>query len=93
MDVEPNSAVFVVLDFGGRQAVRRFNAAVAATARPVQPGDAIYDGDDLYGLPRVASPWPDEVRRRYRPYPFLRRPTPAWAATPNRHGLPNDPLR
>jgi UDP-N-acetylglucosamine--N-acetylmuramyl-(pentapeptide) pyrophosphoryl-undecaprenol N-acetylglucosamine transferase len=65
----------VILIFGGSQAVRRFNAAVAeALSRVVERGHVIHvTGDEGYaealaGRERL----PAELRSRYRPFPFLR---------------------
>jgi UDP-N-acetylglucosamine--N-acetylmuramyl-(pentapeptide) pyrophosphoryl-undecaprenol N-acetylglucosamine transferase len=65
----------VVLIFGGSQAVRRFNLAVAeALPRVVERGHVIHVTGDagyaeaLAGRERL----PVELRSRYRPYPFLR---------------------
>jgi UDP-N-acetylglucosamine--N-acetylmuramyl-(pentapeptide) pyrophosphoryl-undecaprenol N-acetylglucosamine transferase len=65
----------VILIFGGSQAVRRFNTAVAgALPRVVERGHVIHvTGDEGYaealaGRERL----PDELRSRYRPCPFLR---------------------
>jgi UDP-N-acetylglucosamine--N-acetylmuramyl-(pentapeptide) pyrophosphoryl-undecaprenol N-acetylglucosamine transferase len=65
----------VILIFGGSQAVRRFNAAVAeALPRVVERGHVIHvTGDEAYaealaGRERL----PAELRSRYRPFPFLR---------------------
>ena len=73
MDIGPDERVLLI--FGGSQAVRRFNAAVAeALPRLVQRATVIHvTGDEGYaralgdreGLPEIE-------RRRYRPYPFLR---------------------
>jgi UDP-N-acetylglucosamine--N-acetylmuramyl-(pentapeptide) pyrophosphoryl-undecaprenol N-acetylglucosamine transferase len=65
----------VLLIFGGSQAVRRFNAAVAgALPRLVERVHVIHvTGDDGYA-PALASreALPPELRDRYRPHPFLR---------------------
>ena len=65
----------VILIFGGSQAVRRFNAAVAeALSRVVERGHVIHvTGDEGYaealaGRERL----PADLRSRYRPFPFLR---------------------
>jgi len=68
-------AARVLLIFGGSQAVRRFNAAVAeALPRLIEQvhvlhltGDAGY-ADALSGREAL----PPDMRERYRPYPFLR---------------------
>jgi UDP-N-acetylglucosamine--N-acetylmuramyl-(pentapeptide) pyrophosphoryl-undecaprenol N-acetylglucosamine transferase len=73
MDVAPDERV--VLIFGGSQAVRRFNAAVAdALARLVERVTVIHvTGDDGYAAALAGrEALPEAVRRRYRPYPFLR---------------------
>ena len=73
MDVAPGERVLFI--FGGSQAVRRFNAAVAAAlSRLVERVTVIHvTGDDGYA-PALAAreELPEAVRRRYRPYPFLR---------------------
>lgn len=65
----------VLLIFGGSQTVARFNAAVAnALPRLVERITVIHvAGED--GYPQALAgreSLPDAVRRRYRPYPFLR---------------------
>ncbi|MFL5778601.1 MAG: UDP-N-acetylglucosamine--N-acetylmuramyl-(pentapeptide) pyrophosphoryl-undecaprenol N-acetylglucosamine transferase [Chloroflexota bacterium] len=65
----------VLLIFGGSQAVRRFNAAVAAALpRLVERVAVIHvTGDDGYGAALSGrEALPAELRERYRPYPFLR---------------------
>ena len=65
----------VVLIFGGSQAVRRFNAAVAeALPRLVERGFVIHvTGDDGYAAALSGKGGlPAELRDRYRPFPFLR---------------------
>jgi UDP-N-acetylglucosamine--N-acetylmuramyl-(pentapeptide) pyrophosphoryl-undecaprenol N-acetylglucosamine transferase len=65
----------VVLIFGGSQAVRRFNAAVAAALpRLVERVAVIHvTGDDGYaGALAGREALPDGLRDRYRPHPFLR---------------------
>jgi UDP-N-acetylglucosamine--N-acetylmuramyl-(pentapeptide) pyrophosphoryl-undecaprenol N-acetylglucosamine transferase len=65
----------VVLIFGGSQAVRRFNAAVAgALARLVEHVTVVHvTGDDGYAAALAGrEALPEPGRRRYRPYPFLR---------------------
>jgi UDP-N-acetylglucosamine--N-acetylmuramyl-(pentapeptide) pyrophosphoryl-undecaprenol N-acetylglucosamine transferase len=67
--------VRVLLIFGGSQAVRRFNAAVAeALPRLVDRVVVIHvTGDDGYaGALAGREALPAEVRDRYRPHPFLR---------------------
>ena len=65
----------VLLIFGGSQAVRRFNAAVAAALpRLVERAVVIHvTGEDGYA-PALAGreALPESVRGRYRPHPFLR---------------------
>ncbi|HLQ47369.1 MAG TPA: UDP-N-acetylglucosamine--N-acetylmuramyl-(pentapeptide) pyrophosphoryl-undecaprenol N-acetylglucosamine transferase [Candidatus Dormibacteraeota bacterium] len=65
----------VILIFGGSQAVRRFNEAVAeALSRVVESGHVIHvTGDEGYaealaGRERL----PADLRSHYRPFPFLR---------------------
>ncbi len=65
----------LLLIFGGSQAVRRFNAAVAgALARLVERVHVVH----VTGEPATRPPWPagkrcrPTLRDRYRPYPFLR---------------------
>jgi UDP-N-acetylglucosamine--N-acetylmuramyl-(pentapeptide) pyrophosphoryl-undecaprenol N-acetylglucosamine transferase len=73
MDVDPDERV--VLIFGGSQAVRRFNAAVAeALPRLVARVTVIHvTGDEGYALALTGREGlPEAGRRRYRPYPFLR---------------------
>src|SRR4029079_6955145 len=73
MDVASDERVLLI--FGGSQAVRRFNAAVAeALPRLVERVTDIHETrDDGYaGARRVGEALPASVRRRYRPYPFLR---------------------
>ena len=65
----------VLLIFGGSQAVRRFNAAVAgALGRLVERLTVIHvTGDDGYSAALTArEALPEERRARYRPYRFLR---------------------
>ena len=73
MDVAPGERVLLI--FGGSQAVRRFNAAVAeALPRLVERVTVIHvTGDDGYAAALAGrEALPAAVRRRYRPYPFLR---------------------
>ncbi len=73
MDVGPGERVLLV--FGGSQAVRRFNAAVAdALPRLVERVTVIHvTGDDGYASALAGrESLPEGVRGRYRPYPFLR---------------------
>jgi UDP-N-acetylglucosamine--N-acetylmuramyl-(pentapeptide) pyrophosphoryl-undecaprenol N-acetylglucosamine transferase len=65
----------LMLIFGGSQAVRRFNAAVAeALPRLVDRVHVIHvTGDDGYAAALAGrEALPAAVRDRYRPYPFLR---------------------
>jgi UDP-N-acetylglucosamine--N-acetylmuramyl-(pentapeptide) pyrophosphoryl-undecaprenol N-acetylglucosamine transferase len=65
----------VLLIFGGSQAVRRFNAAVAAAvARLVERVTVIHvTGDEGYAAALAGrESLPEAVRGRYRPFPFLR---------------------
>ena len=65
----------VLLIFGGSQAVRRFNAAVAAALpRLVERVAVIHvTGEDGYAAALVArETLPEDRRDRYRPHPFLR---------------------
>jgi UDP-N-acetylglucosamine--N-acetylmuramyl-(pentapeptide) pyrophosphoryl-undecaprenol N-acetylglucosamine transferase len=67
--------VRVLLIFGGSQAVRRFNAAVAdALARLVERVAVIHvTGDDGYAAALAGrEALPEAVRSRYQPHPFLR---------------------
>jgi UDP-N-acetylglucosamine--N-acetylmuramyl-(pentapeptide) pyrophosphoryl-undecaprenol N-acetylglucosamine transferase len=73
MDVAPGERVLLI--FGGSQAVRRFNAAVAqALPRLVERVTVIHvTGDEGYATALAGREGlPAAVRRRYRPYPFLR---------------------
>ena len=73
MDVAPGERVLLI--FGGSQAVRRFNAAVAeALPRLVERVTVIHvTGDDGYAAALAGrESLPEAGRRRYRPYPFLR---------------------
>jgi UDP-N-acetylglucosamine--N-acetylmuramyl-(pentapeptide) pyrophosphoryl-undecaprenol N-acetylglucosamine transferase len=73
MDVGPDERVLLI--FGGSQAVRRFNAAVAdALPRLVVDVTVIHvTGDDGYATALAArEALPVASRARYRPYPFLR---------------------
>jgi UDP-N-acetylglucosamine--N-acetylmuramyl-(pentapeptide) pyrophosphoryl-undecaprenol N-acetylglucosamine transferase len=65
----------LILIFGGSQAVRRFNAAVAdALPRLVERVHVIHvTGDDGYAAALAGrEALPAALRDRYRPYPFLR---------------------
>ena len=73
MDVPPGERVLLI--FGGSQAVRRFNSAVAdALPRLVQRVTVIHvTGDEGYAAALAGREGlPEPARRRYRPYPFLR---------------------
>ena len=73
MDIAPGERV--VLIFGGSQAVRRFNAAVAeALPRLVERVTVIHvTGDEGYAAALAGRELvPESGRRRYRPHPFLR---------------------
>lgn len=73
LDIDP--AEHVILIFGGSQAVRRFNAAVAeALPRLVERVTVLHvTGDDGYAAALAGREGlPESLRRRYRPYPFLR---------------------
>ena len=73
MDVGPDERVLLI--FGGSQAVRRFNSAVAeALPRLVERATVIHvTGDDGYAAALSGREGLSEAgRRRYRPYPFLR---------------------
>jgi UDP-N-acetylglucosamine--N-acetylmuramyl-(pentapeptide) pyrophosphoryl-undecaprenol N-acetylglucosamine transferase len=73
LDVPPGARLLLV--FGGSQAVRRFNAAVAeALPRLVERVHVIHvSGDDGYAAALAArEALPAVLRDRYRPYPFLR---------------------
>jgi len=65
----------VMLIFGGSQAVRRFNADVAAALpRLVERATVVHvTGESAYAAALAERErLPPERRRRYRPYPFLR---------------------
>jgi UDP-N-acetylglucosamine--N-acetylmuramyl-(pentapeptide) pyrophosphoryl-undecaprenol N-acetylglucosamine transferase len=73
MDVGPGERVLLI--FGGSQAVRRFNAAVAdALPRLVERVTVIHvTGDEGYAAALAGREGlPETTRARYRPYPFLR---------------------
>ena len=73
LDIAPDERVLLI--FGGSQAVRRFNAAVAeALPRLVERVTVIHvTGDDGYAAALAGrEALPEAVRGRYRPYPFLR---------------------
>jgi UDP-N-acetylglucosamine--N-acetylmuramyl-(pentapeptide) pyrophosphoryl-undecaprenol N-acetylglucosamine transferase len=73
MEIAPGEPVLLI--FGGSQAVRRFNAAVAeALPRLVELVTVIHvTGDDGYATALAGrEALPADARRRYRPYPFLR---------------------
>ncbi len=73
MGIAPDDRVLLI--FGGSQAVRRFNAAVAeALPQLVERVTVLHvTGDDGYAAALAGREGlPEPVRRRYRPYPFLR---------------------
>jgi UDP-N-acetylglucosamine--N-acetylmuramyl-(pentapeptide) pyrophosphoryl-undecaprenol N-acetylglucosamine transferase len=73
MDIGPGERVLLI--FGGSQAVRRFNAAVAgAIERLVERVTVIHvTGEDGYAAALGGrEALPEATRARYRPYPFLR---------------------
>jgi UDP-N-acetylglucosamine--N-acetylmuramyl-(pentapeptide) pyrophosphoryl-undecaprenol N-acetylglucosamine transferase len=73
LGIDPDARV--VLVFGGSQAVRRFNAAVAeALPDAVRTATVIHvTGDDGYAAALAGrASLPGELRGRYRPAPFLR---------------------
>jgi UDP-N-acetylglucosamine--N-acetylmuramyl-(pentapeptide) pyrophosphoryl-undecaprenol N-acetylglucosamine transferase len=73
MDIGPGERVLLI--FGGSQAVRRFNAAVAgAIDRLVQRVTVMHvTGEDGYAAALSGREGlPEATRARYRPYPFLR---------------------
>ena len=73
LGVPPDERVLLI--FGGSQAVRRFNAAVAAALpRLVERVTVIHvTGDDGYAAALAGrEALPEDRRRRYRPHPFLR---------------------
>lgn len=73
LDLGPGDRM--VLVFGGSQAVRRFNAAVAgALPAVVERATVVHvTGEAGYGPALAArAALPADVRSRYRPYPFLR---------------------
>jgi UDP-N-acetylglucosamine--N-acetylmuramyl-(pentapeptide) pyrophosphoryl-undecaprenol N-acetylglucosamine transferase len=73
MGIGPDERVLLI--FGGSQAVRRFNAAVAqALPRLVERVTVIHvTGDDGYAAALAGrEDLPESRRGRYRPYPFLR---------------------
>ncbi len=70
----------VMLIFGGSQAVRRFNAAVAgALPQLVERAVVIHvTGTDGYAAALAGrEALPERLRGRYRPFPFLREEMPA----------------
>lgn len=72
LDIDPDGSV--VLIFGGSQAVRRFNAAVAdALPRLTERVTVVHvTGDDGYAAAVAGrEALPGSRRRRYRPYRFL----------------------
>jgi UDP-N-acetylglucosamine--N-acetylmuramyl-(pentapeptide) pyrophosphoryl-undecaprenol N-acetylglucosamine transferase len=73
LDIAPGERVLLI--FGGSQAVRRFNGAVAAALpQLVELATVIHvTGDDGYAAALAGrEALPKEARRRYRPFPFLR---------------------
>ena len=73
LDLPPDAPTILI--FGGSQAVRRFNAAVAAALpRLVERVHVIHvSGEAGYAAALTArEQLPANVRGRYRPYPFLR---------------------
>jgi UDP-N-acetylglucosamine--N-acetylmuramyl-(pentapeptide) pyrophosphoryl-undecaprenol N-acetylglucosamine transferase len=73
MDIAADERVLLI--FGGSQAVRRFNAAVAeALPRLVERVTILHvTGDEGYAAALAGrEALPEAVRRRYRPFPFLR---------------------
>jgi UDP-N-acetylglucosamine--N-acetylmuramyl-(pentapeptide) pyrophosphoryl-undecaprenol N-acetylglucosamine transferase len=73
LEIAPDEPVLLI--FGGSQAVRRFNAAVSeALPHLVELVTVIHvTGDDGYATALAGrEALPVDVRRRYRPYPFLR---------------------
>ncbi len=73
LEIAPRERVLLI--FGGSQTVVRFNAAVAeALPRLVQKVTVMHvAGEDGYPAALAArESLPESVRRRYRPYPFLR---------------------
>ena len=82
LGIEPGERVLLI--FGGSQAVRRFNTAVAeALPRLVESVTVIHvAGSDGYGVALAGrEALPAERRVRYRPYPFLREEMLAALAT------------
>ena len=64
----------ILLVFGGSQAVRRFNEAVAGSLRQLVERVRVVHvtGDDGYAAAITArEALPEPIRDRYRPYPFL----------------------
>ncbi len=73
LGIEPGTRVLLI--FGGSQAVRRFNAAVAeALPALVERAVVVHvTGDDGYAAALAGrESLPAAVRDRYRPHPFLR---------------------
>jgi len=73
LDVPPDGRLLLI--FGGSQAVRRFNAAVAgALPRLVERTNVLHvTGDSGYSTALAdRERLPAALRDRYRPYPFLR---------------------
>jgi len=73
LDLPPEAPTILI--FGGSQAVRRFNAAVAAALpRLVERVHVLHvSGETAYAAALAArEALPPDLRGRYRPYPFLR---------------------
>jgi UDP-N-acetylglucosamine--N-acetylmuramyl-(pentapeptide) pyrophosphoryl-undecaprenol N-acetylglucosamine transferase len=73
LDLPPDAPTILI--FGGSQAVRRFNAAVAdALPRLVERVHVLHVSGDAGYAAALASreDLPADLRGRYRPYPFLR---------------------
>ena len=73
LDLPPDAPTILI--FGGSQAVRRFNAAVAAALpRLVERVHVLHvTGESAYAAALAERErLPEAVRGRYRPYPFLR---------------------
>ncbi len=73
LEIAPGERVLLI--FGGSQTVVRFNAAVAEALRRLVDRVTVIHvaGDDGYPAALAGrEALPESVRRRYRPYPFLR---------------------